>query len=622
MVGIENDETAKGIIPRAFKHIFTEMNKTKNEENNNFLVRCSFIEIYNDSIKDLLNQSNQTDDIEHKSLELREHPEKGVYVKDLKYMEVQTEEALQACFKIGNNYRHTAETAMNRDSSRSHSVFTIIIESVIKDVVDASKENIRVGKLHLVDLAGSERQKKTEAKGLRFTEAININLSLSALGNVINALTSNKKLKHIPYRDSKLTRILQDSLGGNSKTVMIANICSADYNYEETMSTLRFANRAKSIKNKPHINQDPKDKLLEEYKLQIEELKQRLANKQKNGDDVIDDEMEEQVIPKIIVQKVHKIGISKERVRRMHDMQQREEEKLRIKHEREKKVWQKETKNYLSKKIKTEKKLKYIEEEVLLKKQIKKENIRKKLLDIEQKLVDGEKMIHSAKKQEQQLLSKRQMLAEIKAKEEKLRRDYQKKHQKHLKLKEKYDSQGQELKDKKNKLLKLYEKYKSLSHNIESLQSSFQSKREEYLNIIRILKKKIQLKNTIIEYFVDANQLQKLYQSDRIVIEENEDVADGDQDEEIEKLYKIKKIDLQNIKNTIQRPISCKQQRSNNSSNGMNKMKRIKPVTEWNRIQCVLLQSDNPRYRYENIIQLQMDMPQRTTQDYYHMYEE
>merc|ERR1712154_430851 len=136
-----------------------------------------------------------------------------------------------------------------------------------------------------------------------------------------------------------------------SKTVMIANICSSDYNYEETLSTLRFANRAKNIKNKPHINQDPKDQLLEQYKLQIEELKKRLANKQKNGDlgNNIDDEMEEQVIPKIIVQKVHKIGISKERVRRMYELQQKEEEKLKIKHEREKKQWQKETKTNLTK---------------------------------------------------------------------------------------------------------------------------------------------------------------------------------------------------------------------------------------------------------------------------------
>eukprot|EP01084_Bolivina_argentea_P181327 313180_1 len=351
MVGIPKDETMKGIIPRAFNHIFNKIGE-RNEDS--FLIRCSFIEIYNDSIKDLL--STHFDDT---SLELREHPEKGVYVKDLSYMEVKTEDELQKYFEIGNNHRHVAETAMNRDSSRSHSVFTIIMESVIKDAIDSNQENIRVGKLHLVDLAGSERQTKTEATGLRFTEAININLSLSALGNVINSLTNTKskgQSKHIPYRDSKLTRILQDSLGGNSKTVMIANICSSDYNYEETLSTLRFANRAKNIKNKPHINQDPKDKLLQQYQQQIEELKQRLANKQQNGDSLnpFDEEMEEQIIPKIIVQKVHKIGISKEKVRRMYELQQKEEERLKKRYEKEKQVWQKETKDYLTKKIKTE----------------------------------------------------------------------------------------------------------------------------------------------------------------------------------------------------------------------------------------------------------------------------
>jgi len=524
---------------------------------------------------------------------------------------------------------------MNRDSSRSHSVFTIIVESVIPDVVDANKENIRVGKLHLVDLAGSERQSKTEAKGMRFTEAININLSLSALGNVINSLTSNSKSKHIPYRDSNLTRILQDSLGGNSKTVMIANICSSDYNYEETLSTLRFANRAKHIQNKPHINQDPKDKLLEEYKQQIEELRQRLANQQQHGDGAggrgvaVDEEMEEQIIPKIVIQKVHKIGMSKERVRRMYESQQKEENALKQRFEKEKQLWKRETKDYLTRKIKTEKKVRYIEEEVLLKKQQKKENLRRKLQDIEQKLVDGERMIHCANKQHQELQSKKEMLAEIKAKEEALRRDYQQKQQKHLLLKEQYDSHEQELRDKKTKLVKLYEKYKQLSYDIESLQSSFQNKREEYLNIIRILNKKIQLKNTIIEYFVEPNALQKLYQSERIVLEDGVDIdrsEEGDEDEseekEMERLYTIRKLDLRHLSTTLRRPVSCKQQRGNSSNNAMNKVKRIQPVTEWNRIQCVLLQNENPRYRYENILQLSLDMPQRTTQDYYELYDE
>eukprot|EP00484_Ammonia_sp_Unknown_P007721 CAMPEP_0197075110 /NCGR_PEP_ID=MMETSP1384-20130603/211443_1 /TAXON_ID=29189 /ORGANISM="Ammonia sp." /LENGTH=733 /DNA_ID=CAMNT_0042513953 /DNA_START=18 /DNA_END=2219 /DNA_ORIENTATION=- len=607
MVGFNDDGSKQGIIPRAFRHIFDAIH-SDTDNCNNFLVRCSFIEIYNDMIKDLLNA-------DERSLELREHPEKGVYVKDLSYKQVNNEQQLQQHFAIGNNYRHVGETAMNRDSSRSHSVFTIIIESVIQ-------ENIRVGKLHLVDLAGSERQSKTEAKGVRFTEAININLSLSALGNVINALTSSSssKSKHIPYRDSKLTRILQDSLGGNSKTVMIANICSSDYNLDETLSTLRFANRAKSIKNKPHINQDPKDKLLEQYKQQIEELKQRLANKQKNGELMDEDDgMEEEIMPEIIIQKVHKIGISKERVRRMYELQQKEEERLKEKFEREREEWRKQTKGYLTQKIQTEKKLKYLEQEVLIKKQLKKENIKQKLLDIEQKLVDGEKMMNSAAKQEMELLSKQQLLSQIKAKEAELRENYLQKHQKHLLLKEKYDSHEQELKDKKNKLKKLYEKYKQLSSNIENLQSSFQSKREEYLNIVRILNKKIQLKNTIIEYFIDPNQLQKLYQSKRIVLEENPD------DEEIDKLYTIKKVDLQHLSNTVKRPISCKQQRittsTSHSKEQLPMKRRIKPVTEWNRIQCVLLQNENPRYRYDNIIQLNLDMPQRTTQDYYPLYE-
>lgn len=125
-------------------------------------------------------------------------------------------------------------------------------------------QHITVGKLNLVDLAGSERQSKTGAVGDRFKEAISINQSLSSLGNVISALVDGKS-QHIPYRDSKLTRLLQDSLGGNTKTVMIANIGPADYNYDETLSTLRYASRAKNIKNKPKINEDPKDAMIRQF---------------------------------------------------------------------------------------------------------------------------------------------------------------------------------------------------------------------------------------------------------------------------------------------------------------------------------------------------------------------
>merc|ERR1712125_48886 len=140
----------------------------------------------------------------------------------------------------------------------------------------------RVGKLNLVDLAGSERQSKTGATGDRLKEATKINLSLSALGNVISALVDGKS-SHIPYRDSKLTRLLQDSLGGNTKTVMVANCGPADYNYDETLSTLRYAYRAKSIKNKPKINEDPKDAMLRQFQEEIMRLKEQLKNQAKAG---------------------------------------------------------------------------------------------------------------------------------------------------------------------------------------------------------------------------------------------------------------------------------------------------------------------------------------------------
>lgn len=186
---------------------------------------------------------------------------------------------IEKIMNAGMKHRKVGETAMNDKSSRSHSIFTIYIE---RSAIINGAQKIRAGKLNLVDLAGSERQSKTHAEGDRLKEAQKINLSLSALGNVISALVDGKST-HIPYRDSKLTRLLQDSLGGNTKTVMIAAVSPADYNYDETLSTLRYASRAKSIKNKPKINEDPKDALLREYENEIKQLKQALLELQKGG---------------------------------------------------------------------------------------------------------------------------------------------------------------------------------------------------------------------------------------------------------------------------------------------------------------------------------------------------
>merc|ERR1712168_1457205 len=188
---------------------------------------------------------------------------------------------------LGNKNRAVGSTNMNATSSRSHAIFTVIVECSEKG--PDGKQLVRVGKLHLVDLAGSERQAKTGATGTRLKEATKINLSLSTLGNVISALVDGKS-KHIPYRDSKLTRLLQDSLGGNTKTMMVANCGPADYNYDETISTLRYANRAKNIKNRAQINEDPKDALLRQLQKEMEELKLQLSEQGDGGESEEDDD--------------------------------------------------------------------------------------------------------------------------------------------------------------------------------------------------------------------------------------------------------------------------------------------------------------------------------------------
>ncbi|KAF0695866.1 Aste57867_13386 [Aphanomyces stellatus] len=265
MQGKDSPPELRGVIPHAFDHVFDNINADNEKE---YMVRATYLEIYNEDIRDLLSE-----DSNKQKLELKESADGGVYVKDLTEVVVSDVVSINKVMARGFKNRTIGATLMNEGSSRSHSIFTIVVE--ISEKING-EERFRAGKLNLVDLAGSERQSKTGATGARLKEGCKINLSLSALGNVISALVDGKG-KHIPYRDSKLTRLLQDSLGGNTKTVMVAAISPADYNFEETLSTLRYANRAKNIKNKPTVNEDPKDAKLREYKAEIELLKQMLA---------------------------------------------------------------------------------------------------------------------------------------------------------------------------------------------------------------------------------------------------------------------------------------------------------------------------------------------------------
>ena len=265
----------RGIIQRTIEDIFTYIEQTSNE-NTKFIIRASYLQIYNESISDLLKP-------EKKNLQIREDKKKGIYVDLLSEWAVRTPVDLYALLKRGGSYRTTAATLMNDVSSRSHAVFVITVEQMTtENIKGQTHTQIKVGKLNLVDLAGSERIRFTGATGQQLEESKKINKSLSCLGNVINALTDQKGRIHVPYRDSKLTRLLEDSLGGNCKTTMLAMISPAHESFSESLSTLHFAQRAKKIKNRPVINEDLNNRaLIRQYELELRNLRNELEQKNK-----------------------------------------------------------------------------------------------------------------------------------------------------------------------------------------------------------------------------------------------------------------------------------------------------------------------------------------------------
>ncbi|XP_071614186.1 chromosome-associated kinesin KIF4A isoform X1 [Heliangelus exortis] len=258
----QEHEPSVGVIPRVIKMLFKEKEQRQDWE---FVLKVSYLEIYNEDILDLLCPSRERSS----QISIREDPKEGIKIVGLTERSVSCAQDTVSCLEQGNNSRTVASTAMNSQSSRSHAIFTICIDQKKKSDKNSSFHS----KLHLVDLAGSERQKKTKAEGDRLKEGININRGLLCLGNVISALgEENKKGGFVPYRDSKLTRLLQDSLGGNSHTLMIACVSPADSNMEETLNTLRYADRARKIKNKPIVNLDPQAAELQHLKQQVQQL--------------------------------------------------------------------------------------------------------------------------------------------------------------------------------------------------------------------------------------------------------------------------------------------------------------------------------------------------------------
>uniref|UniRef100_A0A182NL95 Kinesin-like protein n=1 Tax=Anopheles dirus TaxID=7168 RepID=A0A182NL95_9DIPT len=489
-----NNANNIGIIPRSFEHIF-EAIALANEMR--YLVLVSYLEIYNETIRDLLQpQSQPTPGAAPgtaASLQIKEVPGEGVTVPNLSLHTVHGMKECIELLELGAKNRMVGATLMNIESSRSHSIFSICLEQMSTSVVGDGAA-IKRGKLNLVDLAGSERQSKTGATGERLKEATKINLSLSALGNVISALVDGKT-RHIPYRDSKLTRLLQDSLGGNTKTLMVACISPADYNYDETLSTLRYASRAKNIANKPRVNEDPKDTMLREYQQEIIRLKELLkggespARGPANGhyEDIVGLDVEKQALKSQYDQEVANL-------RREYEQQKIAKQELVKDIEKIKAYYEQQMQLLTSKKLSDDEK-EFTAAGFGTTSQDRKE-IYDRIKQIKDALIGGERANDiqlKEKRYRNKLASEKRINALAQALgriEQTADRDFLQGH---------YSDIQQELKLRYEHIRTLRKRTKFLEQEVSDIQGEFQRERDDYLATIRLLEKKILFYETVFQ---------------------------------------------------------------------------------------------------------------------------
>lgn len=493
MEGVFNHPECRGVIPNSFEHIFSHIARSHNQQ---YLVRASYLEIYQEEIRDLISKDQS------KRLELKERPDTGIYVKDLSSFVCKSIKEIEHVMTVGNQNRSVGATNMNVHSSRSHAIFIVTVEH--SDLGPDGKHHIRVGKLNLVDLAGSERQAKTGTSGDRQKEAIKINLSLSALGNVISALVDGKS-SHVPYRDSKLTRLLQDSLGGNAKTIMVANIGPASYNYEETLTTLRYANRAKNIRNRPRVNEDPKDALLREFQQEISRLKAQLAardtkkkkkrpsSKEAGATDELVDGEDRASSPSSL-----QLTLDEERVAIMNDHSLIAEERERLLAEVQRR------------------------QEQLVREQEAADRLSLKVRAMESKLLSGGKnIVDHTNEQQRALEQRRHEIAEQKRREREMQQQLEMQEEGTSEIKETYTSLQQEVDIKTKKLRKLFAKLQSVKTEIQDLQEEHSKERRDLEQTQNELTKELKLKYLIIENFIPPEEKVKILS--RVVYDEDED---------------------------------------------------------------------------------------------------
>ncbi|KAG9268501.1 kinesin family member 3Cb [Astyanax mexicanus] len=497
MQGLPMDPERRGVIPNSFQHIFTHISRSQNQQ---YLVRVSYLEIYQDEIRDLVCKDN------NKKLELKENPELGVYVKGLSSVVTKNIKEIEHVMNLGNQSRSVGFTKMNERSSRSHAIFVVTIEC--SEMGIDGEEHIRVGKLNMVDLAGSERQSKTGVQGMRFKEAAKINLSLCALGNVISALVDGKS-SHIPYRDSKLTRLLQDSLGGNSKTVMVATIGPTSCHYEETLTTLRFANRAKNIKNRPKINEDPKDALLREFQEEIARLKAQLEER-----GMLAKERRRRRNSMRMKRSVSTGEVEVPRNREVDVVEMVEEESA------EEHWWKQQVgqmaKNAANDSPEVRRKLGMVGEkaktmEELLGEQQTMEIMIEKYKALESKLLTGGKNIIDHTNEQQRMLElKRQEIAEQDRQERDMQQLMFEQDEETIELKETFSTLQQEVDLKTKKLKKLYSKLQLVRAEIVDISDEHVTTRQELEQTLNELTREMKFKNLIIDNFIPPEEKNKI----------------------------------------------------------------------------------------------------------------
>ncbi|KAM9355201.1 kinesin-like protein KIF3C [Pholidichthys leucotaenia] len=504
MQGAWRDPEKRGVIPNAFDHIFTHISRSQSDKQ--YLVQASYLEIYREEIRDLLDPNHAN----ARALELRESPDTGVYVQNLTSCVCKSIKEIEEVMNVGNQARAVGATDMNEHSSRSHALFLITVEC--SQPGPDGRKHIRVGHLNLVDLAGSERQAKTGVHGERLKEAAKINLSLSALGNVISALADGRS-SHVPYRDSKLTRLLQDSLGGNAKTIMVATLGPAPQHYDETLTTLRYANRAKNIQNQPRVNEDPKDALLREFQLEIARLRAQLNHKKwrsKQKKEQVDgeawerdEEIDENGMVEVEKEAEDYVKLEEQRLEREKEAIRGDqflmaEEKQRLLGEKERMMGD------------------------LRKEQEATEQLTAKYKAMESKLlVGGKNIIDHTNEQQKMLEMRRQEIAEQTRREREMQQQMLAQDEETLELRETFTSLQQEVEAKTKKLKKLYAKLQCIKAEIQDVNDEHVRSRQELEQTQNELTRELKFKYLIIENFIPPEEKNKIM--NRLTFDPEED---------------------------------------------------------------------------------------------------